>query len=665
MRKIKVRQWLLLALRTLLILLIVLAFSRPALKGSFGSLSSHAKSTIVILFDNSATMELGNEQGKFLAQAQTQALKILSLLQENDDVFFLRLSDPPNATTEEPTHDIRKIESLIRQTEVRFNHRTIEDGLHLASRLLTQSKNFNKEVYIITDGQATTLTDEKENNNIQEPLFEPHVKIFYSSLSKKEIDNVSIERITIPPSLFQSGKPFILKAEIKNYGTTSVVNHLVGVTVGNNRVMQKSISLGEGERGTLEFSVTPTHSGFVTGFVELEDDLFESDNRYYFSVSIPDQINLAIVSKEEKYSRYLSAALSLSSTANASSPITIAKLLPSQITTTTLSRNDIVILSGISDLPSSQLSNLHQYIINGGNVIFFPSAETTAISYNYMKTLGLSEMQLSRAFTTFEKVDYQFPIFQGMFEQDLQRNKTPIETPQINIGIHARTESNLRSIISLSNGKNFFWMRELGRGRILGFSVPAIPEWSDFPLKGIFVPLLYQSALYLSSPINTNEQADYFVGEKIEFNSFQLKKGITFTSASLQLFDTEKRRVPLTTYHKISSEGVSHSIFSFENPLNAGMYSVTIQNDTVLILPINTRREESNGTLAKDEQVTTILHGLGIAKESVTQLQPDAEITETVLQSRFGIELWRYFLIAALLVALTEMIVAREPKTKN
>lgn len=665
MRKIKIRQWLLLALRTLLILLIVLAFSRPVLKGSFGSLSSHAKSTIFILFDNSASMELSNERGKFLAQAQTQALKIVSLAQENDDVFFIRLSDIPTATTEEPTRDIRKIESLIRETEISFTYRTIEQGLHLASRLLSQSKNFNKEVYVITDGQATTLSAGKEKIPSHESLFEPHVKVFYSSLSQRQIDNVAIEQITVPPSLFQTGKPFVLAVEIKNYGTTSIVNHLVGVTVGKNRVSQKSISLGGGERGTLEFSVILSQSGFATGFVELEDDVLESDNRYYFSINIPEQIELAIVSKEEKYSRYLSTALSASGSASNASPIIISKLFPAQITTTTLTHHDVVIFSGIHELPNSQQAIVQQYVSNGGNVIFFPSADTTLASYNYLKPLGLAEMQLSRSSTTFENVDYQFPIFQGMFEQSRQKNKTPIETPQITIGLHARTETNLRSIISLSNGKNFLWLRELARGRILGFSVPAIPEWSDFPLKGIFVPLVYQSVLYLSSPVNANEQLNYSVGEKIEFNSFQLKKGKTISPSSVRLFDTENRSLPLTAYNKTSHEGVSHSIFSFHDPMKAGIYFVFSQNDTVIALPINTRREESNGVLSKKDEIGTLLHHMGIVDELITQLQPDSEIVETVLQSRFGIELWRYFLIAALLVALIEMFVAREPKIKN
>ncbi len=664
MRKIKVRQWLLLALRTLIILLIVLAFSRPALKGNFGSAGSRAKSTLVILFDNSASMELNNERGKFLSQAQTQALKIVSLLQENDDVFFIRLSDLPNATTEEPTHDIRKLESLIRETEISYNYRTIENGLRLASRLLQQSKNFNKEVYVITDGQATTLSSRIEKKFAEEKLFEPQVKVFYTQLSQRQIENVAIEKTTIPPSLLQINKPFTLSVVVKNYGTTSVGNHLVSVTLDNNRVMQKSVSLGGGESATLDFGVTPSYSGFISGFVEMEDDAYESDNRWFFSVNIPAQINVAIVAPEEKYSRYISAALNVAALTNSSSPISVSNIFPSQITTTTLSHNDVVIFSGVKELSISQQDVLHQYVINGGNLFFFPAVDSTAVSYTYLKLLGLTNFQITKSATTFENVDLRFPIFQGMFEQGLQKNKINVESPQISVSLNITSETNLRSIISLSSGKNFLWLREVGRGKILGASVPATTEWSDFPLKGIFVPLLYQSVLYLSSPLNTADESNYFVGEKVEFTSSQLKKGRSISPTSLQLFDTGHRKIPLQPYSKTTNDGISQSIFTFENPNSAGIYVALDRNDTILALPINVRREESNGTLAEDEQIMNVLKHLGISETSFVPLPPDSEIEKTISQSRFGVELWRYFLIVAVIIAFIEMFIAREPKQK-
>src|SRR5437762_1849096 len=53
-RKLKLRQILLLIVRTLLVMLIVLAFARPALRGTIlGSIGSHAHSTVLFVLDDS------------------------------------------------------------------------------------------------------------------------------------------------------------------------------------------------------------------------------------------------------------------------------------------------------------------------------------------------------------------------------------------------------------------------------------------------------------------------------------------------------------------------------------------------------------------------------------------------------------------------------------
>ena len=661
-RKIKIRQWLLLALRTLLILLIVLAFSRPALKGNFGSAGTHTRSTLIILLDNTASMSMNNERGKFLSQAQIQALKIIAMLQENDEVYFLRLSDLPDATTEEPTHDYHRLESLVRETDISYAQRSIEEGIRLASRLLHRSKNFNKELYVITDGQLSTLRSEAKQDVQNEQLFEPQVKVFYTQLSQRHSENISVEGTVIPPSLFRVNKPFVLKTVVKNYGTTTVSNHLVSVVFDGNRVMQKSVTLSGGESATIDFNLTPTRPGIISGFVEMEGDAFDPDDRSFFSVNIPDRIKLTIVAAEEKYSHYIVAALNAGALSNTSTLLSFSVIAPAQFIESTLSRSDVVILSGIKSLPPHQQEVINDYLINGGNVLFFPSSDTAAIAYDYLKSFGLTNFILSKAGATFDKVDLQFPIFQGMFEQGLQKNTLRIESPQISVTVNAGTETDLRSIISLSTGRNFLWLRNIEKGKILGSSLPVTTEWSDLPLKGFFVPLIYQSVLYLSSPLNTANEQKYFVGEQIDFNSSMVKKGSAISPVSIQLFDTESRKVPITPYVKTNHAGISETMFTFERPQTAGIYIVRSKTDTLLALPINVTRRESDGSHANDGQVNEVFSHVGIAESAVTQLQPDADVAATVTQSRFGLELWKYILLAALIIAMIEMMIARESK---
>src|ERR1035437_6021941 len=83
MRSVKIRQILLLIVRTLLITALVLAFARPALKGYLGSFfgSSHANTSMVLLIDNSASMSRSDDRGALLKQAKDAASEITKVLQ--------------------------------------------------------------------------------------------------------------------------------------------------------------------------------------------------------------------------------------------------------------------------------------------------------------------------------------------------------------------------------------------------------------------------------------------------------------------------------------------------------------------------------------------------------------------------------------------------------
>jgi hypothetical protein len=664
-RRIKIRQWLLLALRTLLILLIVLAFSRPALQGNFGSAGTRAASTLVIIIDNSASMQLHNEQGTFLSQAQQKAMEIVATMQENDEVYFLRLSDLPLATTEEPTRDTKRLTDLIRDTEISYRHRTIEEGLRISARLMHQSKNFNKEIYVLTDGQSTTLSSPESQRTSEEQLFGPQVKIFYAQLSSRPGENISIERTNLPPSLLQAGKPLTLNVIVRNNGTSPVKNHLVTVTLDRNKVMQKSVSLNAGESATLDFVITPPRSGFLSGFAESEDDAFEPDNRSYFSLYIPAQVPVALVAAEPRYSQYLSAAINAAQQVNTKSPVTVTALLPSQITSNTLSQYSVMILSGVKELSAAQTEIVKQFVSTGGNLIFFPAADTGYVPYRYLTSVGVPDLRLIRSATSFDKVDLQFPIFQGMFEQGTKTKELSVESPRIMLSASPAAAAAFRPVISLSNGTSFLWLRESGRGKVLGVAVPATNDWSDLPLKGIFVPLLFQSILYLSSPAATMEEQSLFAGERLEFSSAVWKRNAAVSAASMKFFDTEQRIVPVQSYVKTSTEGPLHTMFSLDHADQPGMYCAVVNKDTAALLAVNIRREESRGELADEEQRDLLRKHLGIEDASFTMIQPDTNIQQTISESRFGIELWRYFLLFAVIVALIEMFVARESKQKS
>ncbi len=95
-RKLKLRQLFLLIVRTLLVMFIILAFARPALRGTFlGGIGTQTHSTIVIIFDDGFAMQASDEQGDRLKQAKTAAEQILDIVKNGDELYLLKLSDLP------------------------------------------------------------------------------------------------------------------------------------------------------------------------------------------------------------------------------------------------------------------------------------------------------------------------------------------------------------------------------------------------------------------------------------------------------------------------------------------------------------------------------------------------------------------------------------------
>ncbi len=667
-RKIKIKQWLLLLLRTLLILFLVLAFSRPALKGTIGIAGSHSKTTVVIILDNTASMDLHNEKGKFLAQAQSKAIELLNILQEGDDAIFLRLADIPNATIEQPTHDKQTLLKLVQETTISFRQNTIDDAMRLASRLIQQSKNLNKEIYIFTDGQKSSFVNESGNKQ-REKLFSEQIKIFVLPLSEKKFENAGIENVLIPPSILQANKTVSISVTVKNYGDSPVKNHLISLTIDNKRVAQKSFSLASQQSSVVEMNFTPSHSGFIRGTIELEEDEISIDNARYFSLFIPENITAVIISPDETHSRYIKTGLSLFQQQNSFS---LTAVTPAQASNTIIENADVLILSGVKELPQTQQSYTARFLQRGGGILFFPNSDTAYASYNNILPQfvfkGVIEKNISADDfgLTFSTVDYEFPIFRSIFEESKNSKKTPMESPSVKINLHSKLQHQQRAIISLSNGAPFLWEEKIYKGTLLAFSVPAVTSWSDFPLCGIFLPMLHQAILYLSSNQSVTTLVEKArVGNTFEFTENEFRKSKKLISSPITIFDPENRETMLRSFRKENFYGNSSAVFQFSSAVIPGFYSVVSERDTILQIPVNIENNESYPALITSSEIVNSLAASGILNESIVILNNSDSLETNVLQSRFGVELWKYFLLLAAVIAIIELIAARVPKQQH
>lgn len=143
-RKLKLKQWLLLALRVLIILFLVTAFARPTLKGlALGGTTSAAKTTAVFILDNTFSMSAVDANGSFFNRAKQTIINLLKNLQEGDEAALVLVSDKGNEEVK-PTLDLDEFLKQVKNADISYSSGTINHSLIRASEILGNSKTLTK-----------------------------------------------------------------------------------------------------------------------------------------------------------------------------------------------------------------------------------------------------------------------------------------------------------------------------------------------------------------------------------------------------------------------------------------------------------------------------------------------------------------------------------------
>jgi len=212
----------------------------------------------------------------------------------------------------------------------------------------------------------------------------------------------------------------------------------------------------------------------------------------------------------------------------------------------------------------------------------------------------------------------------------------------------------------LSNGDAFLSEHKFGEGRVLFFSVPPSLAWSDFPLKGVFAPLMYRSVIYTSARNETGRS--FIVGDEPVIG-LSNSSGVDFEKPYTLLTPdaTEERIRP---NRQASASLAIGEPFSFEMKQLTlpGIYEVKNGTNALALFEANIDTRESDCTKATASELEDFWKHLGIHQAVVRTIGPDEQIQAAIVESRFGVELWKYCIGIALLLSLVEMLVARDSR---
>lgn len=639
-RKLRMKQWLLLALRVLAVVFLVLAFARPALEEvSISGITSAAKTTSVIIIDDSPSMAVIGKGGSYLNQAKAAAMSVINRMKEGDEAAVILLSDlfgdPPTLVSS--TDELKK---QIENAEVSAVSGTLESGIGKAARLLGESRNFNKELYIFSDFQKSRLDVSGTPADYAVQL-NNQMRVFLMQPETVTITNASVSAINLNTSLFEKGKTVSVTADIRNHSSSSI-GRTVSLFLAGERIAQKNVTVDAEQILPVELEGRIGAAGYLEITVALDEDAVPGDDRRTSVVYVPEKTTVMILSDTESDTRFLKLALQAAAGASSMEILTASMIQAHSLDYRNLS---CVVLVGSEQFPVGK--RLQEFVENGGGLVIFPGNNSSLVRFNAMlSALGLpaaGELKQQEKGIGFGQPELTHPLFAGLFGQG---EKKQFESPDVYRYFPVTLKGVGKTVIPLLGGNVFLSEFKRGNGKILFYAAAPTAEASSMPLKSIFVPLMVKSVLYAAA----QELPEYatLTGDEIVIPS---------GSVSGQM----KVVQPDGAIEVIPSDAVSGGFLRYRNTRLQGNYAFFNGAVPLAVIPVNLPPAESETEYLTSDEVSTVLQKYG-SQALVYTAADGAGLEQAMQRVRFGSELWRVFLLAALICLMLELMISRTAK---
>jgi hypothetical protein len=638
MRKLQIRQWILLLLRTLAVGLIAFAFVRPALNLQSGAgFLTAGRIGAAIVIDGSGSMLVRDADGSAFQKAKKAARELISTLTPGDRLIVILAQDQPKVLIEGAVKSDSLFLKPLTEASAWAGAANLKSSTEKALEFLSSGNDFRSEVYLLSDFTAPVAL----------PPVPEKVQLFFVPLLQRPRDNIAVRNVKIVSEILEPGQPVDLELTLTNPGNRDREDVYYSLYLEGNRVGEGVVTLAAGGEVKRTHSVQPEGEGLLEGLVQIEAmDALTLDNRWYFCFFIPDRVNVLLIGAPAA-DRELRLALEASRLKGG--PIQFQESLPQRWDTRPLGQFDVVIFNDPARFTAAQTQRLSHFVQNGGGVLIFPGDMTdpAAVNRSLFGRLGTVKWgeKIGRpgdnsSFRTWKPINLESPLFKGMFRPGSEPSLPRFYQSITLVGSGAET------LIAFSDGNPFLSGRPLGKGRIVICASSPKPTWSDWSRKGIFVPLLHRLMLYLAG--NSRPAcAQLTVGEDLSITP-ETTEG---AAAELAFPDGQIVKLPIEVAgHK--------AVFQQKNLPLPGVYRLTVGTRHYL-RAVNPPAQESLSL------PYPLKDAFPAWFEAGAEICPPEDVVPFITRARFGRELWKIALLAGLAVLIIESLVGRAGKRSD
>jgi hypothetical protein len=632
-RRIQLKHLLILLLRMAILILIALALARPLLKNQFSFAGARARTSSVVILDNSYSMAYQGIEGNRFEKAREMALDVVQSLRRGDGAALILMSDIPDAVFRKLTKDLDGVKVAIGQSEVSARSTLVPPSLELAHDILDESNDPNKEIYLISDFGRNGWENWGRVPN------RSGARIFLLSVGDEAADNTSIEEVRISNQLIGTHLPLQLQVNVTNHSDAPSEEMTLTLFIDGQKRRSVSFRAMAHESVASTFTHKFESPGTHIGSLELTADRLNADNRRYFAFHAYGQIRALCVGEQTVY---LTLALNPEVQQAPSTAYTILPVSCSaqEFENFALEDYDVILFADVTQLSDQSRQQLQNFIRDGKSVIYFVDDRVDAASYNRFADWLPANFGATKGWNpplTLAEYPPDHPIFEPFKPDDFSGQYAP----QFYRGRTIDAAEGASVVAKLSDGTPFLIERSIDAGTTLLFNVSAtrLEGASNLLVNPHFLPLIQQAVLYTKA-IQSRSQRNLSVGQTYTAN-YRQSRGARVTVV---------RVGAATDTPEIASVAEDGSL-TFGGTEIPGIYQTDVQNRDQLVRDFFAVNVDT--TEADLQQIPLSEAGDRVGSQ-VEMTSSTQELDESLNVYRMGKEIWGELLALALICMLIE-----------
>jgi hypothetical protein len=581
----------------LLTRLLLLIFLILAFAQPFFSAKDSKKKTneMYIILDNSFSMQAKGKKGELLKRA------IQDLLEHTPE--FQNFSLITNSDNYWNT-DIKSIQKELQNLKYSASPFRLDN---LIAKINARKSSINKDIIVITD--AVGLEGKQTKS------FRKEDAVYFFIPKAEQKSNIAIDSVFIQQKLdsfYEIG--VILSANGDYFKDIPIALY------NKNKLVAKTLFNFEANSKTINFTIPKED---FHGFVSIADKGLAYDNNYYFTISKPSKTNVISIGENEK-SLFLARIYTNDEFNFTNFPIV-------NLDYNLIEKQDAIIINELKNIPQALQTTLKSFVAKGGNLVIIPSQESNIAQLNSFVT-NFGELQFKTA-TSLEKkiteINFNHPLFSNVFEKKIDNFQYP--STKYTFGL----SNSSPAVLTYEDKSPFLSSVSNDLSSVYVFAAPINKLNSNFKNSPIIVPTFYNM-------VQNSQKTDVnaiIIGETKPFIVDVLlnKDEILSVKNSFESFIPVQQI--LNTKVKLTFN---------DNPIEAGNFGIVNKTNLVKNISFNYNRTESDLALSNPDTANNF-----------NKIDAIETIFNTIQTDRTDTQIWKWFVIIALLFLALELLIQK------